>query len=202
MFDPARDAALMARVRDGDAVAFAELFDRYAPAVGKFLFHLGGDREKAADGVQEVFLRLWRGARLWADTGKFSTYLFQIAKNAWINELAKESRRIRPAPLAPRDGAEEGRASAVPDSRPGPEGELQAREAGEAVREAVASLPEKLRVAFVLCEFEGLKYAEAAEILEIPVGTVKSRMAAAEKALRKSLKRFAPPGGGNEGGNG
>lgn len=194
MFDPVRDAALMARVRDGDAAAFEELFDRYAQAVGKFLYHLTWDREKAADGVQEVFLRLWRGARNWNDTGKFSTYLFQIAKNHWINELAKESRRIRPVqtPSSP-DDTDSSPMGNVPDTRPGPDGEVESREAREAVRDAVADLPDKLRVTFILGEFEGLKYAEVADVLDIPVGTVKSRMAAAEKQLRKALKRRLPP---------
>ena len=191
MFDPARDAALMARVKGGDAAAFAELFDAYAPVLARFLYHLTWDREKAADGVQEVFLRLWRGARLWNDTGKFSTYLFQIAKNHWINEHAKESRRVRPLPAPGVSEADP--AASVPDPRPGPDGEAERRETGEAVREAVAALPEKLHIAFVLGEYQGLKYAEIAEVLEIPVGTVKSRMAAAEKHLRQTLKRLLPP---------
>ncbi|MHC4777003.1 MAG: RNA polymerase sigma factor, partial [Planctomycetota bacterium] len=132
-------------------------------------------------------------ARNWRPTGKFSTYLFQIAKNYWINERAKLSRRIKPITL--RDDDEdfgEGLDGIASDSSGGPEREVLRREMAEDILNAVSGLSEKLRLTFVLSQYQGLKYAEVAEILGIPVGTVKSRMSAAEKELRRKLKKYEP----------
>jgi RNA polymerase sigma-70 factor (ECF subfamily) len=192
MFEPEREAALMARVKEGDRSAFETLYEEYAGAIAKFFFHLTWDRQAVEDGVQEVFLRLWRGARLWRPTGKFSTYLFQIAKNYWINERAKQSRRIRPVPLRSEgEGGDEGVGALAHDPGPGPEGRALQRELADEIRDAVSTLPEKLQLTFVLSEYQGLKYQEVAEILDIPVGTVKSRMSAAEKTLRRKLKKYS-----------
>ncbi|MHC5038939.1 MAG: RNA polymerase sigma factor [Planctomycetota bacterium] len=192
MFEPEREAGLMARVKTGDRAAFEELFHLYAGAIAKFFYHLTWDRQAVEDGVQEVFLRLWRGARHWQPTGKFSTYLFQIAKNYWINERAKQARRIRPVPLRPTEArGEDVLEEYASDPGPGPEGVALQREMADEIQDAVSSLPEKLKLTFVLSEYQGLKYAEVAEILGIPVGTVKSRMSAAEKALRQKLKKYS-----------
>lgn len=192
MFDPERDAALMARVQSGDREAFEELYGHYAKPLARFLYHLSWDAPTVEEGVQEVFLRLWRGAKNWRPTGKFSTYLFQIAKNWWINERVRRSRRIRPVPLPENEAA--GAEYAGPSGDASPEEAARRAEAAAHVRRAVADLPEKLHVTFVLSEYEGMKYAEIAEVLDIPVGTVKSRMAAAEKALRRRLERLFPGG--------
>ena len=193
MFDPERDAGLMARVNEGDRAAFEELYNLYGGAIARFFYHLTWNRQTVEDGVQEVFLRLWRGARHWRPTGKFSTYLFQIAKNYWINERAKLSRRIRPVALRENEGdSGAGLDGLATDTGGGPEREALRREMAENIRCAVSSLSEKLRLTFILSEYQGLKYAEVAEILGIPLGTVKSRMAAAEKELRRKLKRYAP----------
>jgi RNA polymerase sigma-70 factor (ECF subfamily) len=193
MFDPERDAALMARVQNGDRTAFEEIYLLYGGAIAKFLYHLTWDRQAAEDGVQEVFLRLWRSAHHWKPTGKFSTYLFQIAKNFWINERAKQSRRIRPLPLR-QEGADEEPGQIAEDPSPGPERNALRRELAFEIRNAVSQLPEKLRLTFVMSEYQGMKYAQIAEILDIPIGTVKSRMSAAEKTLREKLKKYSPGG--------
>jgi RNA polymerase sigma-70 factor (ECF subfamily) len=193
MFDPERDAKLMTRVTQGDRDAFEELYDLYGGAIARFFYHLTWNRQVVEDGVQEVFLRLWRGARNWRPTGKFSTYLFQIAKNYWINEWAKQSRRIRPITL--REDEEDpgsGLDGLVADTGGGPEREALRREMAADIRRAVSCLSEKLRLTFILSEYQGLKYAEVAEILGIPLGTVKSRMSSAEKELRRMLKKYAP----------
>ncbi len=189
MFDPERDAALMNRVKNGDRVAFEELYALYAKPIATFLHHLSWDGETVADGVQEVFLRLWRGARNWRPTGKFSTYLFQIAKNWWLNERAKRSRRVRTIRMdLPEDG-EEGSPPSSEDPAAGPAALAAQRELGDRIRKAVSALPEKLQVTFVLSEYQHLSYAEIADVLSIPVGTVKSRMSAAEKTLRRKLEK-------------
>lgn len=186
MFDPERDAMLMERVKNGDKAAFAEIFDLYAKAVGKFLFNLTRDRQSAEDGVQEVFLRLWRSAARYDPSGKFSTYLFQIAKNWGLSEIDRSRRKGGKPPDDPRSDDPE---RSPADLSPGPDGAALAREDAERVRDAIASLSDKLRATFVLAVLEGVPYKDVAAMLDVPVGTVKSRVAAAEKALREKLEK-------------
>jgi RNA polymerase sigma-70 factor (ECF subfamily) len=178
------DQMLMARVRDGDRQAFETLYGRFGSPVMGFLFRLCGDRSLAEDLTQEVFLRVWRAAAGWRPLGRVSTWIFQIAKHLWWNEAARRRRRRgRPAPAG--DAAEDG--------RPSPAERLARVEAAQAVQAALAGLSPRLRLVFVLVRLEGLPYAEAAEVAGIPVGTVKSRAAAAEAALRKRLRRSHGP---------
>ena len=170
----------MARVRDGDRQAFESLYSRYGSPVMRFLFRLCGDRALAEDLTQDVFLKVWRAAAGWRPLGRVSTWLFQIAKHHWWNEAAKRARRAhirQPAPL-----------EESPVADPGPE-RLARAEAAQAVAAALGALSPKLRLVFVLLRLEGRSLAETAEIAGIPVGTVKSRAAAAEAALRKTLRR-------------
>lgn len=173
----------MARVRDGDRQAFEALYARYGSPVMRFLFRLCGDRTLAEDLTQDVFLKVWRAAAGWRPLGKVSTWLFQIAKRHWWNEAAKRRRRrgVRGEVQAgvPETAA---RDSAVPPER------MARAEAAAAVAAALAGLSPRLRLVFVLLRLEGLSLAEAAEVAGIPVGTVKSRAAAAEAALRKRLR--------------
>jgi RNA polymerase sigma-70 factor (ECF subfamily) len=189
MFDNRRDVELMRRIKEGDVDAFEELFNLYRNPIAKFFYHLCWDYQKTQDYLQEVFLRVWKGAPNFRATGKFSTYLFQIAKNFWLNEVARESRRIKPVSLTPSH-EDAGPGEDIEDRRAGPVEHLLHGELEEKVREAVASLDDKKKVVFVLSEYQDMKYADIAEILEIPEGTVKSRMTAAERLLREKLDRY------------
>ncbi len=195
---PVGDEALMQRVGSGDLQAFEVLYERYRRQLLRFLAHLYWDPSAAEDAVQEVFLRLWRAAPRYAPRGRFSTYLYQIAKNFWLTE---RERRARAPALAPfgadsGDGVPGGASSPDPaDPRAGPGENASAGETAVAVRRAVDALPEGQRLVVVLADFQGLPYREVAEILGIPVGTVKSRHFMADKALRDSLKTLRPEGG-------
>jgi RNA polymerase sigma-70 factor (ECF subfamily) len=182
------DQELMLRVRGGDMAAFEGLFARYGRALSNFFFRLTWDRAFSEDLVQETFLRVWNGRMGYRPQGKFTTWLFQIAKNHWLNELEKRRRRIAPISLDAAGRSEgNGLRDAVPDAARGPAGEAMNRELSREIGAAVAGLTEKLRVVFVLGQVRGMKYADIAEILGIPEGTVKSRMSNAEKALRGRL---------------
>ncbi len=188
MFDNRRDVELMRRIGDGEVGAFEELFGLYKNHMSRFFYHLCWDAERTQDFVQEVFLRLWRSAAAFEGRSRFSTYLFQIAKNLWISEKTRDDRRVRPLPLPEDEDSRDG--AGIPDKSPGPRGAALVKELGERIRSAVASLDERKQVVFVLSEFQGLKYQDIADILEIPVGTVKSRMASAERELRARLKGY------------
>ncbi len=185
---------LMLRVGLGDYDAFETLFDRYHRAVYNFYLKLCQDTQLAEDGVQETFLRLWKAASRYHPSAAFRTYLFQIAKNFWLNEKEKRDRRYAVS-LDARNGQHAGGES----RHAGESREMHETLAGPAqdpheaaveserrslVHRALAELDEKHRMVVVLNLFHGFRYREIAEILEIPEGTVKTRMHTAEKKLR------------------
>lgn len=180
----------MARLQAGDVRAFELLYARYSHPLLNFFFQMCFDRAAAEDYLQETFLRVWRARASYRPIGKVSTWLFEIAKNFWFNERAK----IRRRPFATGAGGEEAQTqlSLVPDARSdeSPADVARAKEMEEAIRHAVAELSEKLRAAFVLARYQQLPYAEIAQILDIPVGTVKSRVALAERLLRDRLATY------------
>jgi RNA polymerase sigma-70 factor (ECF subfamily) len=181
----------MLRVRGGDMAAFEELHALYSRPLLNFLFRLTWDRSFAEDLTQEVFLRLWKARKRYKPTGKFTTYLFQIAKNHWLNEREKRRRRIAPVSLeAGADESSNGLKDAVETGERGPMAETLNKELGDAIGRAVETLSEKLRLVFVLGQLDGMRYRDIAEILGIPVGTVKSRMSNAEKAIRGQLAAY------------
>ncbi len=174
------DIQLMLQARDGDMEAFRKLVERYRQPLQRFFAALLADRSQADDCVQETFLRLWLLRARYEPTGKFSTYLFQIAKHHLLNER----RKYRAAPVQP---VEDSTLELLPAADTEPERLLLRRHRDERIRQAVSALPEHYRTVFVLCHFDGLKYAEIACRLQIPVGTVKSRMAEAVRLLRHLL---------------
>ncbi|MEM8885278.1 MAG: sigma-70 family RNA polymerase sigma factor [Planctomycetota bacterium] len=177
----------MARLQAGDVEAFDLLYARYAHPLANFFYQMCFDRTAADDYVQETFLRVWRARQSYRPIGKLSTWLFQIAKHYWFNEREKQKRRPFHA-VAGGDDAQSQFAQ-LPDAQSdfAPEAAASAGELETAIERAVLQLSDKLRAVFVLARYRGLPYAEIAEILEIPVGTVKSRMSLAEKQLRGAL---------------
>lgn len=142
----------------GDEAAFTGLMRSSQPHVWRFLRHLLGDDERAADVTQETFIRVHEALGGFRHQSRFSTWLFRIARNAAVDEQRRGARRLRLEAVVPRPRS-------APDASLGTE-----------VREAVASLSPRLREAFVLVEVFGRPYAEAAAVLDVPVGTVKSRV--------------------------
>ena len=190
VFDPNRDAKLMLRVKQGDLEAFEEIYKNYKASLGAFFYHLVWDASRSEDYIQEVFLRLWKSAGRYEHTGKFSTYLFQIAKNFWLNERRKLKRAPTSYSLdATITGGEGGFSSQPPSAQATPSTIVARAELKARVQQALESLSEKLRLVFVMSEYQELKYREIADVLDIPIGTVKSRMAGAEKKLREKLHR-------------
>lgn len=189
---PPRDesAELMLRLAAGDEAALAQLYERWSGPLVNFLHRMCRDRALAEDLLQDVFLRVWRAAPTYQPTARYSTWLFQVARNAWLNEREKLSRRPRPLGM---DAAGDG-PSGPPDPEdpgaPRPERATLDRELRERIDGAVARLPEKMREVWILGAAQGLPYPEVAQILGIPVGTVKSRMFQAVRLLRTDLEPY------------
>lgn len=183
------DSELMMLVKQGDYVAFDELYNRYRQPILRFLFSLTWDHDIAEDYLQEVFLRLYRARDRYEPTGQFSTYIFQIAKNYYLAQIRKKRARGEEMSLAheDRDGFRPFETLRV-NERIEPEVHLLEEYRKLGIRRAIAALPEHQKLVFVMSHLEDMKYAEIAEVLGIAVGTVKSRMFAAVNTLRTLLK--------------
>ncbi len=176
------DGALMASVAAGDRDAFALVYAQYAPPIMSFLAHTLGDRSAAEDLCQETFVRAWRAAPRFRRAAPLAPWLFRIARNLSHSELRRRrTSRMGIARLFVRSPASD--ASPVADSS-----------IAAALRVAIGALSERLRSAFVLVRIGELSYEDAARLLDIPVGTVKSRASAAEVELRRRLASRRPGG--------
>ena len=189
---PPSDSELMERFGAGDDEAFRLLVERHQKPLLNFFWRRCFDRQLAQDCTQEVFLRLVRHRGRWKPQAKFTTYMYRIAENLWIDRY--RSRKAAPAMAslqapAGEDAGELGQV--VPGRSRLPEDGAASEELAERLQKALDSLTEDQRSVFLLAETRGLKYQEIGEILDIPVGTVKSRMHAAIHRLRALLEEEA-----------
>jgi len=177
------EPALIRAAAAGDLRAFEQLVRAYQQHVWRFLRRLMGDAAVAEDITQETFLRVFRRLPTYSFESKFSTWVFQIARNAGIDELRSRQRRTRLASIV--------RASPpVPSAAP-PEMRVE-------IEAALASLPVDLRETVVLVEVLGLRYREVSTVLGVPEGTVKSRMFAARSRLHHWSRADDPEGAPGE----
>jgi RNA polymerase sigma-70 factor (ECF subfamily) len=179
------DEELMNCVGNHDVSAFEELFRRYERRIFTFFYRLVADVEEARDCTQETFLRLWRGRAGYAPKGRFSNYIFQIAKNHFLNEHDKQKTQITLKYLTGENPQQSTQEQSTSDSS---YHRAVANEIDLAISKAITALPEIHRLVYILSEEQRLSYKEIAEVLGCPVGTVSSRKVEAVKKLRKMLE--------------
>lgn len=195
MGDSARDHELMRRFQRGDMDAFTELYELHLRGLLNFFFRLCWDASLAEDFAQEVLLRVYKSAKNWEPNAKFTTFLYRIARNFWIDHCRLLSTQKEKVSLNASNGTSDDAGSLVdrlPDDIRPPEDDLDRREVYDAIMKALASLPDEQRMVFVLSELEDLRYHEIAEIMDSPVGTIKSRMHAAVAKLQELLGDYKP----------
>jgi RNA polymerase sigma-70 factor (ECF subfamily) len=179
------DAEVVGAYLGGDRRAFDVLVDRYQRRLLNFVFRTIGDRERAEDLVQEVFIRVHRHLHRFDQSKKFSTWIYTIASNLAKNELRNRSRNPLVLFQAMRkDGETEERPLQFEDAHSRPDDLFRKRHLRELIDWVVTQLPEHHRIVFVLRELEGKTYEEIAEITDCNLGTVKSR-------LNRARARFA-----------
>ena len=167
----------MQRVAEGDMQAFRRLVIAHQPRLLRFARRmLPTDRTLAEDVVQETFVRLWRVRSRYHATGQLGCFLLQIVHNLCLDAV-----RDAPAILSLETAKD------LPAAGGSLHEQMEARSLADAVRHAVQELPELQRSVFVLSHYEGLTYAEIAQMLECPVGTVASRKRLAVETLRRRL---------------
>jgi len=189
------DTELMLRVASGDEAAFEPLVRSVLPRLLGFFRRLGADASIAEDCAQEVFLKVYRARAAYAARARFTTYLFHIARNHWIDVY--RHRKAGPPTISVEvlAGGEGERQIEFEGPSREPAGRVRHAELLAALKRAVADLGPEQHEVFVLARVENLRYQEVGEILGIPVGTVKSRMHAAWRQIRESLARegIEPP---------
>jgi RNA polymerase sigma-70 factor (ECF subfamily) len=183
------DAAVVSAFLGGEERAFQELVERYQTRLLNFIYRTIGDREKAEDLVQEVFIRVYRHIHRFDRTKKFSTWVYTIASNLAKNELRNRSRN----PLVlfqtiKGNWDDEDRPLQFEDTTARPDDMYRKRHLRELVEETVAKLPEHHREVFVLRELEGKSYEEIADITDCNLGTVKSRLNRARNAFASIIE--------------
>ena len=166
----------------GDADAFAQLVGQYESRVYSLTLRMCGNPEDAADAAQEAFLSAWRGLPSFRGEAGFSTWLYRLTSNAAIDQLRKGKRQREEASLDDGDLPLD-----VPDRQPGPQEAVESAELQRAVADGLRELSEDHRQILLLREYQGLSYDEIAQALEVDLGTVKSRISRARRALRKIL---------------
>jgi RNA polymerase sigma-70 factor, ECF subfamily len=171
----------------GDRSPFEDFVRRSTPQFLGFFRRLGADEPEAEDLIQETFLKLFQSARTYRPDGRFAPFAFRIARNAWIDRRRRSAVQARAAGGEESEAALPGVERAAVDRSPSPGEALEEREEVARLREALATLPEHQRLVFELGVVQGLPYAEISAALEIPEGTVKSRMFHAVRRLRELL---------------
>lgn len=186
------DHSLLEATRNGDDAAFHELVRRYKNQITNFVYRILVDYDRATDIAQETFLRVFKSADRYKATYSFSTYIYRIAHNLAISEIRQRKRRkLIPFPTFFSSKDNEEIEIELPDTNQRLADQMMIDdERRSAVSKAIASLPEKYRAPLVLCDIEEKSYDEIALILELPVGTVKSRINRARNLLKDKLKEY------------
>lgn len=180
------DEQLVARAQAGDQRAFELLVRKYQYRIVQLVSRLVGDAD-APDVAQETFIRAWRALNGFRGQSAFYTWLYRIGINTAKNALVSRSRRPADHDIDIADAELYGHTEQLSDIDT-PEAKALTEEIREKVEEAIAKLPPDLRKAITLRELEGLSYEEIAQVMECPIGTVRSRIFRAREAIDVVLK--------------
>jgi RNA polymerase sigma-70 factor (ECF subfamily) len=179
----------MARTAKGDDDAFETLVNRHQTPVLNLIYRFIGDRTRAKDLAQEVFIRVWQAAKTYEPKAKFTTWLYRIATNVCFNEL-KSARRRRWFQFHRSNEDNKGSIEeTLSDGSPTAEDLLLERERSRQISDALQGLPDNQRMALVLKRYDDLSYTEIAQILGCSVSAVESLLVRAKRTLQIKLSK-------------
>lgn len=183
---PHDDERLISETLAGDCQAFGRLVAKYQDRLFSSMCAMVRNETDAQDVVQDALVMAYRKLHLFSGRSSFYTWLFQVARNVAISKLRSQKRLVSLNGMP--DDASPGTSLDVEDRGPAPEDRLRREEDIEMLRTALERLTEEFRSILVLREMEDLDYEQIAEVLEIPVGTVRSRLHRARAQLREELE--------------
>lgn len=185
------DHQLIEATRGGDETAFDEIMNRYRSPLTNYLYRFLNDYEEAVDLAQETFVRVYFALDRYHTEYAFSTYIYRIATNLAISEIRRRKRRKLLSLTGLFQSEDESETEfQVKDERVLPDAELLGDERSEMIGRAIAALPEKYRIPVILRDVEGKSYEEVAEIMELGLGTTKSRISRGRALLKEKLQHY------------
>lgn len=182
-----RDVFLMSAVACGDAAALAELVDRHKDAVYGTVSKMLGGHGDIEDISQQVFIRVWKSAKSYEPTAKFTTWLFTITRNLVFNETRRLGRKKT---VSHDEMEEEFGVETVDQAALSPHDSLLEKELTRAVDRAIEGLSEKARMAVILRRYQDMPYEEIAGVLKVSVSAAKSLLFRARTQLREALQEY------------
>ena len=184
------EQTLIRAAQRGDLEAFNELVLQYQDFLFRIAVNILGEEDAAADATQQAILSAFRNLQTFRG-GSLRSWLSRITVNACYDELRRSARtKTVPLQISGDDDEEMDPASWLADPNPSPEEQAETSDLVDAIQISLGALPEHYRLAVQLVDVEGLSYDEAASALDLPVGTLKSRLARARNSLRVSLQRY------------
>ncbi len=187
MFDRHQDLKTIQRCKRGEEAAFAEILGRYCGAIYNLCYRMTRNAEDATDLAQEVFIKVFNLLDRFDEDYAFSSWLFRIATNHCIDFLRRKRMRFQSIESATGADGEEYELQ-LPDTGPTPDTVLQRKEALSLLEEVIGDLPPHYKAITLLRHDQQLSYEEIAEILQLPLGTVKARIHRARNMIQQMLK--------------
>jgi RNA polymerase sigma-70 factor (ECF subfamily) len=188
------DARLLRGLRAGIESAYEELLSRYQQPIYGIVYRLLGDQNDACDVVQEIFLKVFRSVHSFKERSSLRTWIYRIAVNEAHNHRRWFSRHRKREVAIDREDGEYGTFEIAPDPGPSPFDVALDRETHVLIERALEEISPVFRTVVILRDIEGLGYEEIADILQISLGTVKSRILRGREALRRVLNERLEPG--------
>ncbi|MCB1948610.1 RNA polymerase sigma factor RpoE [Nitrosomonas sp.] len=188
MGDREIDQQLVERVQNGDKRAFDLLVAKYQRKLTRLLSQFIRDPAEVEDVVQEAFIKAYRALSAFRGDSAFYTWLYRIGINTAKNYLVSQSRKTPTLHGIDSEEAENFEEGAVLREMHTPESELMSKQIAQTVNQTLEELPDELRTAIILREIEGLSYEDIANIMECPIGTVRSRIFRAREAISEKLR--------------
>ena len=179
------DEKLIFRFQEGDINAYNELVKRYKDRLFNFVLRYFNNSEQAEDVVQDTLIKLYTHASYYKNIAKFSTWIFTIAKNNALTELRKNKRKKTDSLWT-----DDGQVIDINSKEESLESKVQNEIAIDQLNKFLDEIPENFRMAVVLRDFQELSYEEISKILEIPIGTIKSRINRGRIQLAEKMKHF------------
>lgn len=180
------EAELIHNLKNGDREAFNCLIEQYQNKIINIAFGMLSDTEDAMDASQEVFINVYKSIHTFKENSSFSTWIYRICANVCKDFLRRRMRQAKTVSIYSA-GEDEDDIMEIPDSSMSPEQTSEQKELQREIRRAMDSLTAEHKTVLVMCDIEGMSYEQMADVLNLPIGTVRSRINRARQALRKKV---------------